>query len=66
MSILAHDMRNCLTPLGLVEGYLEDLIERGESEPELRQSLGDTRRQLKRLMQASDDLSHMISQGRGR
>ncbi len=70
MSILAHDMRHCLTPLGLVEGFFEDHIERLENgatrevvdEPSLEQ----LRNQLALVVRVTDELSSLINQSLGR
>ncbi|NOZ11537.1 MAG: cyclic nucleotide-binding domain-containing protein [Gammaproteobacteria bacterium] len=70
MSILAHDMRHCLTPLGLVEGFFEDQVERIENgatreiadEPSLEQ----LRNQLALVVRVTDELSCLISQSLGR
>lgn len=65
MTILAHDMRNCLTPLGLVEGFLEDILdqERGANNGVKSSERGETiQRTLQRVIQVTDDLSTLINQ----
>jgi len=59
MSILAHDMRNFLTPLGLVEGFLEDVVE----EPgNVRVKAESAQVNLDRLIKVTDNLTDLINQ----
>jgi len=59
MSILAHDMRNFLTPLGLVEGFLEDVVDTPAAAAARTDS---ARANLDRLVKVTDNLTDLINQ----
>jgi signal transduction histidine kinase len=61
MSVLAHDMRHCLTPLGLVEGYLEDRIEQLDAAGDAAGS-AQAQEQLQHVMRVSDEITSLIDQ----
>jgi len=61
MSVLAHDMRHCLTPLGLVEGYLEDRVEHLEAAGDAAGG-AQAHEQLQHVMRVSDEITSLIDQ----
>jgi len=63
-NIFTHDIKNCLTPLGLVEMYLEDLIEvyTGENGQRKRSGVEDLEKSFEVMDIVKNNLMTMINQ----
>ncbi len=63
-NIFTHDIKNCLTPLGLVEMYLEDLIESysGQNGQQKRAGVEDLEKSFEVMDIVKSNLTTMINQ----